>query len=229
MSFKEISAVMLPTKKAENCLILQNGNKLSYHKGYLTQDYLRDGLNAKSFHLYFLSDEEIKEGEKDELLKQGLYFESSNGLIKTITNQRIKTPGIYKKIIATTDTSLTYISVKCSISGSYIEESLPQPSTLFIQKYIDEYNSGRPITKVMVEYEPNRTWDNDSGLYSYNLNDFKLKVNLKDHTITIKKAKDTWNREELIPILKACWNGGAFYGSNTPNSNYFDNWIKQNL
>jgi ketol-acid reductoisomerase len=105
---------------------------------------------------------------------------------------------------------------------------LPQPSQQFIEKYIECYNKGKVITDVLVEQgidkitmactcaENEETFD---CVYSYTdaeLNSccqkrfpngeywnktFKLKVNPKDNTITIKKLKDSWNREEVINIL----------------------------
>ena len=32
--------------------------------------------------------------------------------------------------------------------------------------------------------------------------DFKLKINSKDNTITIKKVKDSWTREEVDKLLE---------------------------
>lgn len=42
MNKKKIQVIMLPTEKAENCLLLQSSKNLSYHKGYLTQDYIKN-------------------------------------------------------------------------------------------------------------------------------------------------------------------------------------------
>ena len=88
-----------------------------------------------------------------------------------------------EKIIATTDISL----VK--------EYNLPQPSQQFIQKYIEEYNKGNIITDVLVEYE---YLLDDRAVLPY----WNLKVNTKDNTITIKKLKETYNKEELCQILE---------------------------
>jgi len=32
----------------------------------------------------------------------------------------------------------------------------------------------------------------------------ELKINSKDNTITIKKVKDCWNREEVIKLIEKC-------------------------
>jgi hypothetical protein len=59
---KTVKVVMLATEKAEDCLYTSS-NKLFYHKGYLPQDYLKNHLNGKSYHLYLISNDEIKEGD----------------------------------------------------------------------------------------------------------------------------------------------------------------------
>ena len=100
-----------------------------------------------------------------------------------------------EKIIATTDISL----VK--------EYNLPEPSQSFIQKYIEEYNRGNIITDVLVEYLENYTLEyyesaieNKRLAQKTNIKE-TLKVNPKDNTITIKKAKDSYTREEVIDLI----------------------------
>lgn len=88
-------------------------------------------LEAEYQHLYFTSDEQIKESD--------WYIDDTNTIRKSITSdinywQQRKD---YRKIIATTDTSL----------------GLPEPSKEFIQSYIEAYNKQSPITEVMIEYE----------------------------------------------------------------------------
>jgi hypothetical protein len=163
-------------------------NKLVIHvAGGEFRKYL--SLGFKPQHLYILSDEEIKEDEFDQLLKQGLYFESGNGIIKTITNQRIKTNGDYKKIIATTDKSLAML-VSDPIIGK-APTYFPEPSKSFIDVFVKEYNKGNIITEVMVEYE-----DYWIGVCHSLDVAYRPKVS-KDNTITIKKVKDSWTKEEV--------------------------------
>lgn len=35
--------------------------------------------------------------------------------------------------------------------------------------------------------------------------------------------------DSLLPLFKDCWNKGAHYGSNQPNSYYFEQWIEKNV
>lgn len=62
---------------------------------------------------------------------------------------------------------------------------------------------------------------------------FRPVINPKDNTITIKKLKDSWDREEVIELLNQCYN----LGYNSKKSEIpdleemleLDNWINNNL
>jgi len=238
---KKHQIVMLPTEKAEDCLYLQNG-KLNYHKGYLTQEYLKYSLNAKSYHLYILSDEEIKEGDwfmditpmNYGKIYQSVGFSKSKGYEHWIksTIGVIKEPIIQcKKIIATRDTSLKILCNKCEGAGWMLEckncngeglISLPQPSTSFIQKYIEEYNKGNVITDVMVEYEGIEWLDKPLKYFP--------KINLKDNTITIRPIKNNWTREEVIELCKKAYKDSNSTGLDKKTLELESNdWIEENL
>ena len=117
----------------------------------------------------------------------------------------------YREVLATSDTSLlidNYINQGDTVKGDLIIKrgsdyttglkgriNLPQPSQQFIQKYIEEYNKGNVITDVLVEY--NYFLDDNSVLPYWN-----LKVNPKDNTITIKKLKEVYTKDEVCQILE---------------------------
>lgn len=203
--FKKVTVVMLRTnQKAQDCLLLYNRrlNPLVSNKGYYTQDYLKE-YNIQANHLYIVSDEEIKEGD---WFLSPLYL--NNGILQytfkaTAKGNLLKN---LKKIIATTD--LPLISDKFS---SALPIYLPQPSQSFIDKYITEYNKGNIITDIMVEYEG---YECENGHYMKEntrcvyphchkvCNIPQLKINPKDNTITIKRIKDSWTREE---VKQLCW------------------------
>ena len=89
-------------------------------------------------HLYFLSDEEIKEGD---------WVLTPNNEIK-----KFGQVGTYlskdKKIIATTDKSI------CDAYKTNWElKAIPQPSESFIEAFIEAYNKGQQIKRVLMEYE----------------------------------------------------------------------------
>jgi hypothetical protein len=130
-------------------------------------------------HLYFLSDEEIKVGDWCYGLLNGnsqiFQYKDEYGVLLTA-----------RKIIATTDN--LYITQQNRHLGQAIIK-LSEPSQGFIEKFVKQYNKGNIITEVMVEYDE-CPFDNGH-----------TKVNPKDNTITIKRLKDSWTREELE---KAC-------------------------
>ena len=107
----------------------------------------------------------------------------------------LKTETGYREVLATTDSSLWRPSHKYASDVIL----LPQPSQQFIEKYIEEYNKGQQITECLVEYE-----DIYPEHFTYNPSEniiTRLKVD-KNNTITIKKVKDSWNREEVIAFGK---------------------------
>lgn len=191
---KEIQVVMLSTKEASNMYIatdLQQRRKLC--AGELYESTGRAGQ-----HLYFLSDEEIKEGDwcvnmygdkrsifkVTKVLTDGYEGQKAGewhcfyGLQQTL-----------KKIIATTHSSL-FQSFTIENWGNN-REPLPTCSQSFIQKYIERYNAGKPIEKVMVDYE--EYYDGEKYKISY--------PKLRSNEIIIHPVKETFTREEVKGII----------------------------
>lgn len=221
MAWEKHKVVMLPT---EASLLRVEDGELVYGK-----KICQNTINFKCQHLYVLSNEEIRVGDwcisdlagaKPFICTNLLYAETYN----------------CKKIIATTDTSL---SPKLHI-GEIVDESypkefrssiLPQPSQSFIQTYIEEYNKRNIITEVLVEYELSSSFADIEILNK----DFetKLKINPEDNTITIKKVKDSWNKEEITKIVLA-YHMYAFY-KDPKQEDYerqkygIEKWIEENL
>ena len=143
-SYQKCSVVMLPTDKAENAILsleLRGGRNLEYHgRKYFTQEYLKS-IDLKSYHLYILSSEEIKEGD---------WYIKNNSSIHQSAGGEIE-KGDYKnckKIIATTDILLTdYVKVEGGF-GSY--NKVPRTSDDFIKAFVKAQGA---IKEVFVEYE----------------------------------------------------------------------------
>ena len=93
---------------------------------------------------------------------------------------------------------------------------LPRPSKTFIEYFLTEYNNKNYVQWVGVEYEELSCQNVVQVCYR------KLKVN-EDNTITIKPAKQSWNREEVTQLIRIAFfrNGGRKEDFNT--------WIEQNL
>lgn len=173
--------------------------------------YLRDGIlcrssiaykqesfpNQQNQHLYITSDDEIKDGD--------WYLGIDNRICIAVKNNA---KGMLK-IIASTDSLLP----------------LPQPSDKFIQAYIDAYNKGEKIEKVLVEYE----FGNISESYFYGeVEKLPLKLKLKDNNIIIKKVKDSWSKEEVKKLINAAlieFEASTFSEANQT----IQKWIEENL
>ena len=208
MDLKEKQIIYVDNKPHIKCGVVMLETKdttplfLNTHQTKVGDMVLKHG---KFHHLYFTSDEEIKEGD-------WCYNSISNGLEKWSYKGWIEAPDFeylgYKKIIATTDTSL----------------GLPQPSKAFIEKYIEEYNNGNFITEVLVEVECDGV---DFAYRQY----YKLKLDSQNQ-ITIRKQKDSWSREEVEKLLLKHQSDYRRFVRNTSPLNWsFDisKWIKENL
>lgn len=180
---------------------------------------------TKYYHLYVytLLEVEIQKGDycivnvkndSDKHLAKVLEIDGINSiyLVELLNSNKAKISVFKsecKKIIATTDNSIKYPLDPTNVDIALDDFSLkyrilPQPSHSFIGKFIKHHNVEKPITDVMVEYDDIMSKE----IFFDGISDFKkkkigekLKINTKDNTITIKKVKDTWNREEVTELL----------------------------
>ena len=204
-TFKKAKVVMLPTNQKTNRMICKDITGQDKIIAIKTK-YLMAHEDYIGHHLYIISDDEIKEGDwflsdsrgtKQEPPKYRVEqcIKVENGWIfGHIEGMEVgHNPDWSKQIIATTEASLEIVSK--GINPVY--EQLPQPS----QQFIEEYNKGNVITDVLVEYELisneeyfGNTINPDDDVPYF---DERLKINSKDNTITIKKVKDSYSREEV--------------------------------
>ena len=230
---KKCKVLLLPTNKPSKL-----GNLATY-QGKSLAKVIKEGVNLKNttvqfWNLYIISDDEIKEGD---------WFINDLNQIKKCTSRDTEgyidfeggfntKPSSCKKIIATTDSSLWRPSHKYASDVIL----LPQPSQQFIEKFIEEYNRGNVITDVLIEYELisneeyfGNTINPDDDVPYF---DERLKINSKDNTITIKKVKDSYSREEVIEfgnkVKEYCKDG---WKEETLHRVFFewDKWIEENL
>lgn len=213
---------MLPTD--EKAIIHLYLYRLSLRDKPLTT-YQMNGNSQISYaqHLYILSDEEIKEGDW-RLVNVSIVKDKEEWIVTNKSGFK----DIQYKIIATTDTSLW--EHDDTVPYPKTRPALPQPSSQFIQKFIEEYNAGRPITKVMVEYENVQIYPQSGRDFQGNeIYEDRLKINLKDNTITIRKVKDTWNREEIISLIKKSKSDFPLHRGIQILDLELDKWIEENL
>ena len=240
-TFKKAKVERLPTnEKSLNSVFSLRSDKpylmSEQNSPFKARIYDTKDLYHTYFNLYIISDDEIKEGDwclfnelevvKCTYSKNGEFLFS--GSLTSSSNHHFS---YFKKIITTTDTSLQWLD-ESEINPELARPNglwkcLPQPSQQFIEKYIEEYNKGNIITDVLVEYETLKTTANNKHFgegHIYSITN-KLKINHKDNTITIKKLKDSWNKEEIIKLIKSFANNYQ-YASNDIG---YNKWIEENL
>ncbi len=202
-TFKKAKVVMLPTNEPSKI-----GNLVTYQKRSLAK-VIKEGINpigstVQFWNLYIISDDEIKEDD--------WYYDNVVLQIRQWKSFMIYNKLQHKKVIATTDTSL----------------DLPQPSQQFIQKYIEEYNKGNVITDVLVEYNCGDSHCSLFGCQKHlgckNENIQTVKINPKDNTITIKKVKDSYTREEVENLIYSAMKDRCY-----TTVAEWKKWIEENL
>lgn len=237
---KKCKVVMLPTEKAtydygDIVQLTVDNHPTGHKKGFLCIHNLPFGsthVNWKHQHLYITSDEKAQVGDWMLGWQHGINGTPEGGAMHYIrfhdnssaAKLSAMSVGAYK-IIATTNSSLRIpIEILTTIGEAVTDISSPQPSQSFIEIFVREYNKGNIITDVLVEYED--YWIKVA--HSLDVG-YKPKINPKDNTITIRKVKDSWNREEVIELIsKAISNNGEGV---TPGSSkqHLINWIEKNL
>lgn len=229
--YKEHKIVMLPSEDKSINQLIKNKytNKLSICK-QLNAD---DESSWEYQNLYILSDEEIR--ENDWFINELNQVWQHNGKVQP----SIKS----KKIISTTNKSLSWIehddTVPYPKGKQYFVPQIPQ---YFIEYFISEYNKGNVIDKVEVGYEIGN-WEHETSVHrkcvncgtsNHKLDAYNckctntLKVN-PDNIINIKPIKTSWNREEIIEILKKREHHIAINMPLNCKMLELKDWIKDNL
>lgn len=225
--YQKANIVMLPSKEKSNIQLNVIHNILFS---------MKDGADIPTQpyqHICITSNEEIKEGDWYIILMENgnheIHRKGDNDK-SGINWKAIDSPWVKdsKKIIATTDNSLTYQFEQMDYSmKSY---RLPQPSQSFIERYCSEYNKGNQIKDILVEVEEKYI----NGINMIDGMEFKLKVD-KSNNITIKPIKDSWNREE---VKELCWQAYIKHlyiddkisqRNVTKSIDPFKEWINKNL
>ena len=221
-------------------VMVATDNKTNITKIYLDADKTKSVLrtnktvndNYKEYiNLYITSNEEIKEG--DWFISAGKIHQYKGDKLPLIVRCD------FRKIIATTDESLEPINL-------YGNSGLFKPSDSFISKYIEEYNKGNIISDVLlVEYEQCKVCQGtkrhivsmfgevDCNYCQKNEGYEKLYIEPRlkvdsNNTITIKKVKDSYSREEVINLLYK-YNDGIIDRYSQLTNKDLDKWIKENL
>lgn len=212
-------------KKKCKVVVISANEKANSLKGYKDKSLISPFKNSyidsnskveeelSHFHLYIISDAEIKEGD--------WYCNIVNNTINQCKHSEQYFENEFK-VIATTNKLF----------------NLPQPSQSFVTKFIEEWNKGNKITEVMVEYEELNQGCSykESEFLGFDREPMRKiqrpKLD-KNNEITITRVKDSWNREEVRNIAQAMYYMGRDELKESQNKyKYIDNldkWIEENL
>jgi len=190
---KKTQVVMLTIEKESDIVLV---NTITLKKSISIYPEQLKGFierGSKYQHLYFLSDDEIKEGDWVFRSDLNIVFKTDFATKAYISHPNIMgTEGVMikycKKIIASTD--------ELSDGTGLGIRLLPRPSNSFIQKYVEEYNKGNIITEVMVEYEQKyeTTQEGLAGFPEDTITWWVDKLKTKpDNTIIISSVEETWD------------------------------------
>jgi hypothetical protein len=235
--FKELQVVMLPTTVI---LELNIGVKNMIGKAILVNEetlaIVQEDLTMILQQLYVLSDDKPKPNEWNMNIHKNSVFSKGEGIIN---------PANWKKITATTDTSLITdvrmlcrsckgsgggFSPKCAAckgNGTRVEHDLsPKLSQQFIEKYIESYNKDEVITDVLVEYEYKWVVDGHPTIPDTDKAFLVPKLNPEDNTISINQIEDTLSKKAIAGILEKYRQFAWSHGS---SKQVLNNWVRENL
>ena len=211
---KKAKVHRLPTDRAEKCVTIAHKQMM------LSPGLVTSGGDIQAYHLYILSDEEIKEGDK--LYSNGDIFEATKEIVDKIMPDGYVLGMYPKKMIATTDTEM-HINKIVEEDMHMYKESLPQIPESIIKAYVE-----KPFDKVMVEYEERCIDDNCDGsgkcgpcLITKNV----PKLN-QDGTLAVSLVEEEmYSRDEVGRKIKEFVKEYAYEW----DMDDIDEWIKENL
>ncbi len=244
---KKAKIILLPTESRGSKAVTIIDNK-AFNTSLDPKSYNDYKSGAKHYHLYIVVDEEIKEDDwvYDSVLNQVIQLKKEG--VNAIKQASSEFGDIgYKKIIATTDSSLTIPCTFCKGEGDVNtnlgnigcfkcnekgETQLPQPSSSFIAKFVELYNKGKAPEYLMIEYESCPITVEELMERSGNVNGllpskYFLKVNPKDNCIIIKPIKSEFTRKEVVELFNKCEKDGIIELKKF--SHEFNKWIEENL
>ena len=223
---RKIQVHMLPTEDKTGIFgLILNGTEI-LQCSIISKIRVPGKSLSNGYHLYFTSDEKIKDGDNIISLNGG---ENGEHLLAVARN--IRYHKTCRKIIGTTDTKLNFNKSKTfkdvspvtkvvTFDTVVLTKLLPQPPKSFIEAFC----KAGGIKKVIVEYEE-KYIEPPSNIHS-NRGYFitQPKVNSQNE-ITIHPIKNSWDREEVIKLYKSAYKNG--FVDREKNNNYNDSWIEK--
>lgn len=216
----------------------QKGKLVAHIAGGEFRRYLQMGYKPQ--HLYFTTDEEIKEGD---WYIGGGKVNKANGKYGTLLTDR--------KIVATTNPELWDIKYKFQSEGansfSHLlpDNGIPKIDTPFIEAYIKAYNEGNSIKEVLLEGDyqtairkdgcpftkqpengaymahDEHGWEILYKEYAVRFENFKLKLKSNGSVIIHPVKERIYTREEFRAAVRQAW----IYSSGFVK---FEEWFNKN-
>ncbi len=224
---KKLYPIMLPTEQKTK-LIVYDGNKFAYNKEIFK---LKQGINQ---HLYLVSDGKIKEGN--------WVYSSHLNLVNQFNNEGAvfhanKNSDKCKKIVATTDTSLTYYSDKEDHTGFSGDLQLLQIPQSFIEAWSKSNGS---IKEIEVEVDRKSFYDATTYLLKEIV---KIKTNENNEVVIVKILTDDppinlIKDSDTIKDMRKAFQAGRNYqmgvhheynGGEKHDYPNFDKWLEKNF
>ena len=166
-------------------------------------------------HLYFASDEEIKEGEW--CINEGDY---DKPLIFRADREFFDIGLEAKKILATTDKSLL---IEIESDSMKFDKPVGVPLPQISQQFIEDYCKVGGIDEVYLEQvEGKTTYEICSG-NPYYTTEYLLKLD-SSNCVIIHLVKESWNRKEIETLFNRY---NEFIAHHEPEE--WQGWIKENL
>ena len=224
-TYRYSKIVMLETEDRSNIFLNKRTEKLNYFlKG-------NNPNNANHQHLYFLSTDKIYEGDwfiyKETFLDGTVKTKEQFNNAKWVIKQCEKNEYSYiDRAINGKNSQNGLLGIFKIISSTDLSLNLPKPSDSFLQVYIDAYNKGEKIEECLVEYEEENVPICSSNVCE-TIKTFKsTKLKTTKGEITIRKVKDSWNREEIVDFTNKL---RYFINEKQRSIAEVNDWISENL
>jgi hypothetical protein len=167
------NVVMLPTDGTSSIARDKEGLHYAKNYGFDLFDIKNNFQHTNRQHLYFTTDEEIKDGD---WVYDSQYQKVYEATYVVIHNMKTLEYPYLKKVVATTDTSLKVSKFSTGVFSD-LKYLLPTPSPEFIKAYIKN-----PIFEVLIEVG----FETHTELKDY----YKIKTNSLNQ-ITVKMVQET--------------------------------------
>lgn len=171
------------------------------------------GINYTYFHLYFLSDEEIDNGDWYYVPNQMMGFEH---ISNEHTSWEVLQTIYAKKIVSTTHNELKEALEMIGTGSTYIFD-LPIPTNKFLREFIARYNERTLGDEILVKMEEYIVQPSFGGEKQYNA--FRISIS-PENTLSMIFPQENW--KTIIKMFRNRSDEGTDWL-------YFPSWLQDNF